>query len=56
MVDGGFELTSYTTRFTPRTSLIIRVDILSNTSYGSLTQSAVMPSTLSTALTATVNS
>lgn len=32
IVLGGFELTSYTTRFTPRTVLVTRVDIRSSTS------------------------
>ncbi len=34
IVAGGFELTSYTTRLMPVTSLIIRLEILASTSYG----------------------
>ena len=34
IVAGGFELMSYTTRFTPFTSLMIRVEIRASTSYG----------------------
>ena len=49
MVDGGFELMSYTTRLTPFTSLMIRLDIFPNTSFGILAQSAVIPSRLVTA-------
>ncbi len=53
IVAGGFELTSYVTRFTPRTSLMIRLEILPNTSAGNANQSAVMPSRLVTARSAT---
>src|SRR5713101_2781608 len=53
MVLGGFELMSKTTRFTPFTSLMILVDTAASTSGGNLAQSAVMPSTLVTARTAT---
>ena len=49
IVAGGFVLMSYTTRFTPLTSLTMRVEILSSTSDGSLTQSHVIPSSLVTA-------
>lgn len=48
MVLGGFEETSYTTRFTPLTSLMILLEIRSSRSYGRRAQSAVMASTLST--------
>src|SRR5207245_5881539 len=53
IVLGGFELMSNTTRFTPLTSLMIRVEIVPSTEDGSRAQSAVMPSTLVTARTAT---
>src|SRR5439155_20213856 len=53
MVAGGFELTSYTTRFTPLTSLIIRLLISPRTSGGNANQSAVIPSRLVTARSAT---
>jgi hypothetical protein len=49
IVPGGFDVMSYTTRLIPRTSLTIRDEIARNTSYGSAAQSAVMPSSLSTA-------
>lgn len=42
MVAGGFDEISYTTRFTPRTSLMMRFDMRPNTSYGMWYQSAVM--------------
>src|SRR3989338_2193075 len=42
IVAGGFEETSYTTLFTPLTSLMIRLEIRSSTSGGSLAQSAVI--------------
>src|SRR3990172_6618680 len=48
MVAGCLELMSYTTRLTPRSSLIIRFEILASTSAGMRAQSAVMPSTLVT--------
>src|SRR6185312_11235446 len=54
IVPGGFEVMSYTTRLMPRTSLIIRLEIVRSTSYGSGAQSAVMPSSLSTARIAQV--
>jgi len=53
IVAGGFELTSYTTRFTPRTSLIIRLLIRPKTSGANANQSAVIPSRLVTARNAT---
>jgi len=53
IVAGGLELMSYTTRLTPRTSLTMRALIRPNTSYGSLAQSAVIPSSDVTARTAT---
>src|SRR6056297_2241595 len=56
MVAGGFELTSYTTRLIPLTSLIIRLLTSDKKSYGRCDQSAVMPSTLLTDLKAIVYS
>src|SRR5690606_15260732 len=56
MVPGGFDVMSYTTRFTPRTSLMIRDETRPRSSYGSGTQSAVMPSSECTARTATTSS
>jgi four helix bundle protein len=53
IVAGGFELTSYTTRFTPRTSLMMRLLIPASTSGGNAYQSAVIPSRLVTARSAT---
>ncbi len=50
IVAGGLELTSSTTRDTPRTSLVIRVEILRRSGWGRLVQSAVMASLLSTIL------
>lgn len=44
MVPGGLEVQSKTTRLTSLTSLVIRVEIFSNTSYGRRVQSAVMAS------------
>lgn len=44
MVPGGFEVTSSTTRLTSLTSLVMRVEIFSSTSYGRRVQSAVMAS------------
>jgi len=44
MVPGGLLVTSSTTRFTSRTSLVMRVEIFSSTSYGTLVQSAVIAS------------
>jgi hypothetical protein len=52
IVAGGFELTSYTTRFTPSTSLAIRLDTRASTSGGKGNQSAVIPSRLVTARSA----
>src|SRR5438270_5708734 len=49
IVPGGFDVMSYTTRFTPFTSFTIRVEIIFSTSGGSATQSAVMPSSELTA-------
>src|SRR5689334_12664464 len=54
IVDGGLELMSNTTRFTPRTSFTMREEIRARSSCGSLAQSAVIPSRLSTARIATV--
>src|SRR3954454_22647576 len=54
MVPGGFEVMSYTTRFTPFTSFTMRVEIIFNTSCGSGTQSAVIPSSELTARIAQV--
>jgi hypothetical protein len=54
IVPGGFDVMSYTTRLMPRTSLTILLEIVRRTSYGSGAQSAVMPSSLSTARTAQV--
>lgn len=56
MVPGGLLVISNTTRFTPRTSLVMRVEMRSSNAYGSLTQSAVMPSWDSTTRSATVQS
>lgn len=44
MVPGGLLVTSRTTRLTSATSLVMRVEILASTSYGSRDQSAVMAS------------
>src|SRR5882762_5551168 len=55
IVLGGLELISYTTLVTPGTSFTIRVEIRSSTSPGNRTQSAVMASSDSTTLTATVS-
>src|SRR5687768_4369962 len=54
MVLGGFEETSYTTRFTPRTSLVIRDETRARKSCGRRAQSAVIPSVEVTARRATV--
>ena len=48
MVPGGFEVTSRTTRLTPATSLVIRLETRASTSYGSRVQSAVIASSLDT--------
>src|ERR1035437_1912262 len=53
IVAGGLELMSYTTRFTPGTSLTMRELILPSTSYGIFAQSAVIPSSDFTARMAT---
>lgn len=44
MVPGGFDVTSSTTRLTSLTSLVMRVEIFSSTSYGRRVQSAVIAS------------
>ena len=49
MVAGGFDETSYTTRFTPTISLMIRLETTSSSSYGSRAQSAVIASSEVTA-------
>ncbi len=49
MVAGGLEVRSYTTRFTPRTSLTMRLETRASRSCGSGAQSAVMKSWLLTA-------
>src|SRR5437667_9194614 len=54
IVPGGFEVTSYTTRFTPFTSFTILLEIAFSTSCGSGTQSAVIPSSECTARIAQV--
>ena len=48
IVPGGFDVTSYATRFTPGTSATIRCAIRSRTSYGRRAQSAVIASSLVT--------
>jgi len=48
MVPGGLLVTSSTTRFTSGTSLVIRVEMRSNVSYGTRVQSAVIASSLDT--------
>ena len=48
MVPGGLLVTSRTTRLTSATSLVIRVEMRSSTSYGTRVQSAVMASSLDT--------
>jgi hypothetical protein len=48
IVPGGLLVMSSTTRFTSLTSLVIRVEIFSSTSYGSRLQSAVIASSLET--------
>jgi len=49
MVPGGLEVTSYTTRLIPATSLMMRRTIRSSTSGGKRNQSAVMKSVVVTA-------
>src|SRR5579859_1150295 len=56
IVPGGLLVISKHTRLTPLTSLIMRFESVSRRSYGSFTQSAVMPSWESTARTAMVYS
>src|SRR5712691_8317042 len=56
MVDGGFELMSYTTRLMPFTSFTMRDEMRASRSCGRRAQSAVMPSRLSTARIAAVYS
>ena len=56
IVDGGFELMSNTTRLMPFTSLTTRDEIVARSSCGRRAQSAVMPSLLSTARIAMVDS
>ena len=53
IVAGGFDETSYTTRFTPGTSLTMRAETRSRRSYGRRAQSAVMKSSVVTARSAT---
>ena len=53
IVAGGFELTSYTTRLTPRTLLMISLETSARKSYGSGNQSAVIASVETTARSAT---
>src|SRR3989344_3992933 len=53
---GGFRVISNSTRFTPRTSAVMRVDILCKRSSGMRCQSALMPSTESTARRAMIYS
>src|SRR3954452_21287967 len=53
IVAGGLLLISYTTRFTPDTRLMIRVEIRASSSYGRCDQSAVMKSSVCTARIAT---
>src|SRR5690606_39777742 len=48
MVPGGLDVTSRTTRFTSRTSLVMRLEIFDSTSYGRRVQSAVIASSLDT--------
>jgi hypothetical protein len=48
IVAGGLEVISSVTRFTSRTSLVMRLEILARTSYGILDQSAVIASSLDT--------
>jgi len=48
IVAGGLLVMSYTTLFTPLTSLTILLDAFSNTSYGSLVHSAVIKSVVVT--------
>ena len=52
IVPGGFVVMSYTTRFTPGTSLMIRFEIVPSTSCGMSEKSTVMASAEDTARTA----
>src|SRR5690606_41444893 len=54
MVPGGLLVTSYTTRLTSGTALTIRFATVAMKSWGSLAQSAVIPSSLVTARRATM--
>jgi len=54
IVAGGLLVMSYTTRFTPLTSLMIRLDAAASSSSGRRAQSAVMKSVVDTARSATV--
>ena len=54
IVAGGLEVISYTMRLMPLTSLTIRLDALSRTSYGILAQSAVIKSVVVTPRSASV--
>lgn len=56
IVAGGFVDTSYTTRFTPGTSLAMRLAARVRSEAGKRAQSAVMPSSLVTARRATTRS
>ncbi len=56
IVAGGFDDTSYTTRFTPFTSLMMRVESRASKSPGRRVQSAVIPSRDSTTRTASTSS
>src|SRR5262249_55221869 len=56
IVPGGLLVMSYTTRLIPRTSLMTRDEIRGSSSYGSCTQSAVMPSREWTARSASASS
>ena len=49
IVEGGFDEMSSATRFTPGSSLMIRLEIVSRRSYGRRAQSAVIASSLVTA-------
>ena len=53
IVAGGLPETSYTTRFSPRTSLMMRLDTRPRSSYGRCAQWAVMKSLVTTARSAT---
>lgn len=53
IVAGGLPETSYTTRFSPRTSLMIRFEVRPSSAYGRCAQCAVMKSVVCTARSAT---